>query len=62
MVGLMTGSGAGQVQLNSGTLWANGGPLTLNFPANLLQWNGGMFGFDFPTTNAGWMTVRVSAV
>jgi uncharacterized protein (DUF2164 family) len=38
--GQMTGSGAGQVQLNSGTLVGNPG-LVLNFPAGFFQWTGG---------------------
>ena len=38
--GLVTGSGAGQVQLNSGSISGNPS-LTLNLPPGLFQWSGG---------------------
>ena len=40
--GMMTGSGAGTVSLNSGSIAANPN-LTLNLPGGLFQWTGGAF-------------------
>ena len=39
--GLLTGSGAGQVQFNSGSITSPG--LTLNFPDGLFHWTGGVW-------------------
>ena len=52
--GLLTASGAGQVQLNSGVLWGEG--VTLDFPAGLFQWNGGRFAGSV-LTNVGVITL-----
>jgi hypothetical protein len=41
-VGQMTGSGAGNVVLSSGTILAQPN-LNLNFPSSLFEWNGGTF-------------------
>jgi hypothetical protein len=53
--GVFTGSGAGQVQVNSGALGINT-PCTFNFPSNLFQWNGGSIGGG-TLTNLGTMTL-----
>lgn len=39
--GVMTGSGAGQVQFNNGSIYPGNLPITLNFQAGLFQWTGG---------------------
>jgi hypothetical protein len=54
--GTFTGSGAGQVQLNGGTLNAAGGSggVTFNFPTGLFNWTGG-------TINTANTTVTIPA-
>lgn len=52
--GLMTGSGAGQVQLSRGQITASPN-LTLDFTNNLFQWDGGTFAGV--VTNAGIVNV-----
>lgn len=52
--GTFSGSGAGRILLDSGTL-RSAAPLTLNFPSNVFHWAGGtVIG---PLTNAGTMTL-----
>ena len=51
--GLMTGSGAGQVQFNGG--YINASALTVNFPDGLFQWNGGLW--EGTVTNLGVVTI-----
>jgi hypothetical protein len=41
--GVMTGSGAGQVLLASGEVWAGSNGPVLNFPPGLFWWTGGQF-------------------
>jgi hypothetical protein len=52
--GQISGSGAGQVQLNNGTLMAYSG-LALNFSPGLFQWTGGVVNGYF--TNTGTMQI-----
>lgn len=58
--GNFTGSGAGTVQLSSGSLGIGTGGATFNFPAGLLQWTGGTF-FSNPLTNTGSITLAGAA-
>ncbi len=63
--GQMTGSGAGQVSLNSGGIGSNPS-LTLNLPDRLFQWTGGSFSGTTINTNvvtiAGSNSVIVAGV
>src|ERR1039458_1904091 len=54
--GTFGGTGAGQVQFNSGTMIAIA-PVTLNFPTNLFQWTGGRLADNAGTVNTGFLTV-----
>jgi fibronectin-binding autotransporter adhesin len=57
--GTYTGSGAGQVQLNSGSLTIGGGGATFDFPKGMFQWTGGTMNNAFVVgtlTNTGSMT------
>jgi hypothetical protein len=53
--GTFTGSGGGQIQLNSGTVHVVGGTngATFNFPSGLFRWNGGTI-----DTNNSTLTVK----
>ncbi len=50
--GTYTGSGAGFVQMNTGTLTIGSGGATFNFPQNFFQWNGGFISGGPTLTNA----------
>jgi RHS repeat-associated protein len=54
--GNFTGSGAGTVQLSSGSFGIDSGGATFHFPAGLLHWAGGTF-FANPLTNTGNITL-----
>src|ERR1017187_7751119 len=54
--GTFGGTGAGQVQFNSGTMIAIA-PVTLNFPTNLFQWTGGRLADNAGTVNTGFLTI-----
>lgn len=58
--GMSTGAGQGTVLLNSGSLSAAAGGLTLNLPGSLFQWTGGSLVGNNPLTNAG--TIEISGV
>ena len=56
--GTYTGSGAGKISLNSGTLVIGPGGATFNFPAGLFQWSGGTIDVtNGNLTNAGSLTI-----
>jgi hypothetical protein len=59
--GLVVGTGAGQVLLQGGTLYASAGGLTMNLPSSMFQWTGGQIQVSDtttdPFTNGGTMTV-----
>jgi hypothetical protein len=63
-IGTWTGTGAGTVLWNQGSIWCEGSDLnhtyhqglTLNFPANMLQWSGGSFNSG-PVTNVGVVNI-----
>ena len=54
--GTFTGSGAGTVELSSGSFGIDSGGATFDFPAGLLLWTGGTF-FGTPMTNSGTITL-----
>ncbi|MFO0976766.1 MAG: carboxypeptidase regulatory-like domain-containing protein [Planctomycetaceae bacterium] len=57
--GTLTGSGAGRVELSSGTMLTGSSDATLNFPAGLFHWTGGAFATSGRTwKNTG--TVQIS--
>lgn len=58
--GVLTGTGAGVVQVNSGRLLARN--CTFSFPTNLFQWTGGTIDVTASTlTNVGFMTVNTTS-
>ncbi len=54
-VGLFTGTGAGTVQLNDGTLSAADGGANFAFPTGMFRWSGGALAGAF--TNSGEITI-----
>ncbi|HUY33447.1 MAG TPA: DUF4214 domain-containing protein [Pirellulales bacterium] len=62
--GTYTGSGGGQVQVNSGTLAIGSGGATFDFPKGMFQWTGGQIsalsGQSATLTNTGFITINTT--
>jgi len=61
--GLLTGSGGGQVLINSGGLLPGSTGVTFNFPSNMLQWIGGTLGSPYTgsLTNLGTFNIQTTS-